>query len=286
MPSVMITGSRGYIGSVLCHSLRRNGYEIIEFDSVLGHDVTNLKEVRSVSEKAWCIVHLAGIVGFGAVEKDPDFARKVNVEGTVNVASCGKRVIFASVLGRYDGYSVIDESTPFAPKHEYFVQKLDAEGRVLRVKPSSSGIGNVVLRFGTLYGVSECMRWDLLVHNLILEGLREGRIQLYQPDVIRPVTDIRDAVSAIMFFVSTSAASGGVYNVVSQNIAKKDIVRIIADSVPEVSGYDTVPEEDYEKRDYVALTEKICSLGFKFNGDFAGSVEEIANLARKGSVVV
>jgi len=260
----------------LMNGLDVSNIEYSEFDRVLGDNIiTDKEELKSAAEEVDCIVHLAGIVGMGAVEKNHKLARKVNVDGTKNVLECGRRVIFASVLGGYDGKSVITEETPVSPSHEYFVQKLEAESLVL------SDRDNIVLRFGTLYGASQAMRWDLLVHTLIRNGMEMGEFELFQPEVIRPITGLSDVVRAILFFLSSQNNGGGIYNVVTENVSKGRIADTIVENVPEIIGYKGVDERDSEARDYTVSTHKICSLGFSFHSDLALSVQAIAALARR-----
>ncbi len=186
---------------------------------------------------------------------------------------CNKKVIYASVLGAYDGVDEVTEETETTPKHRYFIQKLKAE-KMIR----ESNEHNIVLRFGTLYGVSPSMRSDLLIHTLIKEAVG-GKIKIFQPDVMRAITSIVDAVEAITFF-STSKNSGGLYNIVSQNCTKRSIAEIAA----KINNADleVVDEIDSENRNYIVSTKKIKEMGFAFHDDLTLQMRSISKYYEGG----
>jgi len=210
---------------------------------------------------------MAGFVGLKSVDDNPIMARNVHIFGTENVLSCNKRVIFTSVLGSYDGVQVVTENTVTTPKHEYFIQKLQAEKMIREASHK-----NVVLRFGTLYGVSSNMRDDLLVHTLVREATT-GKIKIFQPNVMRPITYIGDAVSALAFF-STSKVTGGLFNVVSRNCTKRTIAELAAGM--NNANLEIVDEVDIENRNYQVSTDMIQRLGFRFSDNLESNIAEIS----------
>ena len=65
---IIIAGSEGLIGKVLCKSLS-DEYEIIPFDIKIGHDVTNQESVRDflkIHKNAY------GLVNLFAINPQPD----------------------------------------------------------------------------------------------------------------------------------------------------------------------------------------------------------------------
>lgn len=261
---ILVTGSEGYIGSMLVPILKVFGHEIIRFDKIFGNDVLDF----SCSERIDCIVHLAAIVGLKEYDKNPEKSWEINTVGTQNVVKSGQRVILASVTGSYKNHNgVITEETEADPKHDYFRSKIEAEKIVLAVREN-----NVVLRFGSLYGVSNNMRWDLLVHDFCKRASRDGRIELFQSESSRALTNMYDAVRAITFMMERED-SFGVYNVVSCNKKKIDIVR----QIEGLTGCNviTVDGHDVENRNYVVSSKKINKLGFGVFPDFERRVIDI-----------
>ena len=278
---ILVTGSEGYIGSPLCKTLANSGYEVEKFDKVLGDDITDIVKLDAASRDVDLIVHMASIVGYPKCDANPKLAEKVNIGGTVNVVSCSKRVIFTSALSNYSGAKEVDEDTVVVPKSLYAGTKLEAEHRVLTVRDRKSVVpsfSNVVLRFGSLCGISDNMRDDLLVNNMCKDAVENGKLSIYQPEFVRPLTHIKDAVGAIMFFMCSSQELHGVYNVVSWNLTKEEIAKVVSEesgcSVEYVRG------EDKENRSYVASTRKIRSLGFEFDPDFRGCIREMVGMYR------
>jgi len=273
--SVLVTGSRGYIGSNLCNLMSKYEMDFIEFDKEIGDDILDFNGLKAKAKKTDVIVHLAGMVGLAVCKDNPKLSFDINVKGTENVISCGKPIIFAGVLAGYDVSGIVDETTPVVAKSEYYVEKKLAEDFVLRDNHS------VVLRFGSLYGVSPKMRWDLLVHNLIIEAVKNGEINVFQPDVIRPVSNINDVCNAIMVFAHNYEYikhNSGIYNIVSMNVTKRNIAKCIHD----VTGCEVkiVDKVDPEGRNYTVSTEKIRKLDFKFFPNFVDSVKEVVEKAR------
>lgn len=264
--NVLVTGACGYLGSALCPSLEKKGHQVRRFDKVLSNDITEISQVQKAGEGVDLIIHLAAIVGLHDVSKDIELARRVNVDGTANVCSLGLRTIFGGVLGGYPEGSDIDELTPVTPETPYYQQKLVAEKLVLGKRAD-----NISLRFGTMYGVSPVMRWNLLVHDFVRRALENGKISLFQPFAVRPITNVRDAIRAILFFMTGD--KGGIYNIVSSNFTKIEIARAIQEVTKCKITF--IEGNDPERRDYTASSAKVEALGFSPSHDLVNAAKEI-----------
>jgi nucleoside-diphosphate-sugar epimerase len=263
---ILVTGSEGYVGSRLVQELVE--HEVVLFDAKNGEDITDFSHVSIAAQGCDWIVHLAGIVGIANCERDPARALAVNVDGTRNILRCGKKVIFSSVLAKY-ATDWVDERTPPCPSATYYKTKLQAEALVQEA-------GHVVLRFGALYGVNPAaMRDDLLIHAFCKEAVEMGRITLFQPDSMRPVTNLNDAVAAIKFFLNdkpTFVESApkvdvhwlpkGIFNVVTVNVTKRKIAANV--SMVTRCRVQDIEGQDDEGRNYMVDTSKLRSLGFGF----------------------
>lgn len=269
---ILVTGSKGYIGSLLCMALRSIGVKVVEFDIINGDNICDIDAVNKASKGVDSIIHLAAIVGYPAVEKDPDLAYRVNVLGTQNIVNTGNRIVFASALSNYEVSGTVDEDTEINAITNYAKQKLEAEKAVL------AGRGNVVTRFGSLYGCSPNMRWDLLMHTLIKNAVKTGNIDVYQPDFIRAFSNIEDVILALTMFAFKDEQHG-VFNVVSINMSKRELAEII--KAETMCNVNIVDGWDEESRNYTVSSEKIKKLGFKFNPRLRESVFEISQFARR-----
>jgi nucleoside-diphosphate-sugar epimerase len=282
---VAVTGGAGYIGARATHELLTAGHEVTVLDSllhgqeevaraledagarVLRGDVRDAAARRSALEGASAVVHLAAIVGDPACAADPARSHAVNVEATralvADAAGLG-RFVFASTCSNYgrmaDPLVPVDESAPLAPVSLY------AEQKVLIEREQLARGGDVTcLRFATIYGVAERMRFDLTV-NEFTRDLWDGRtLEVYGEQFWRPYVHVGDAARAIVMVLEAprERVAGGVFNVghSDENYRKLDLVGVIRERLPAADVRFVRRDED--PRDYRVSFELIRSeLGF------------------------
>jgi dTDP-4-dehydrorhamnose reductase len=138
MKLVWITGATGLIGSYLVQTapqsaphcrlraLTRSDFDLLDFAAI---------EREFKKEKPQLIIHCAAITIVGDAQKNPQLARRVNVEATQFLAELAVDipfVFFSTDLvfdGRQGNYSETDKLNPL---HVYGETKVAAEGIVLR----------------------------------------------------------------------------------------------------------------------------------------------------------
>ena len=147
-------------------------------------------------------MHLAAIVGDPACAQDPGLSQAVNVERPARRADAEaagvERFVFASTCSNYgrmaDPLVPVDETAPLAPVSLYAEQKVAIE-RELLARPSDPDV--TCLRFATIYGVAERMRFDLTV-NEFTRDLWDGRtLEVYGEQFWRPYVHVADAARAL-----------------------------------------------------------------------------------------
>jgi nucleoside-diphosphate-sugar epimerase len=187
------------------------------------------------------------------------------VEGTrARVAEAEvERFIFASTCSNYgrmaDPLVPVDETAPLAPVSLYAEQKVAIERELLELPFATC------LRFATIYGVAERMRFDLTV-NEFTRDLWEGRtLDVYGEQFWRPYVHVGDAARALLLVLTAplERVAGRVFNVghSDENYRKLDLVELIRRRLPEADVRFVHRDED--PRDYRVSFERIRGeLGF------------------------
>jgi nucleoside-diphosphate-sugar epimerase len=280
---VTVTGGAGYIGAPTTRELLAAGHEVTVLDSLLhgqedvaaALDATGARVLRGdVRDRdargaalagAEAVVHLAAIVGDPACAADPERSHAVNVEATRALVeeAAVERFVFASTCSNYgrmaDPLVPVDETAPLAPVSLYAEQKVAIERALLGLPFATC------LRFATIYGVAERMRFDLTV-NEFTRDLWDGRtLDVYGEQFWRPYVHVGDAARAVATVLEAplEQVGGRVFNVghSDENYRKLDLVDLIRQRLPEADVRFVHRDED--PRDYRVSFERIRSeLGF------------------------
>ena len=133
---VLVTGANGMLGQDLCPILEDAGYEVVETD-INNLDITDFSAVESVSsaEKPDIVIHCAAYTNVDKAEEDFEAAKKINVQGTKNLAKvCGEKditlvyistdYVFEGNLVEGEKYSPSDKTNPL---NNYGLTKLHGE---------------------------------------------------------------------------------------------------------------------------------------------------------------
>jgi nucleoside-diphosphate-sugar epimerase len=282
---VTVTGGAGYIGARATRELLAAGHDVTVLDSllhgqedvaaaleaagarVLRGDVRDGDARRGALEGAEAIVHLAAIVGDPACAAEPALSHAVNVDATralVSEAAHLDRLVFASTCSNYgrraDPLVPVDETAPLAPVSLYAEQKVAIERELLARDGAVT-----CLRFATIYGVAERMRFDLTL-NEFTRDLWDGRtLEVYGEQFWRPYVHVGDAARAIAMVLGAPVerVASRVFNVghSDENYRKLDLVEVIRERLPAADVRFVHRDED--PRDYRVSFERIRSeLGF------------------------
>jgi len=169
---VLITGSKGFVGTETKNILREYGHTIIEYDLMDGNDIMDIENLRDVVyvTRPERILHLAAIARFEEAEANPILAHETNILGTINVAKVAKEchipVVHASTGSVYMPVKQeppITENFPISGNSIYGCTKAIGESYIRQNNPY------IVLRYAHLYGKEK--RYHGLIGNFI------GRIE-------------------------------------------------------------------------------------------------------------
>ena len=254
---VLLTGSHGYIGSVLTEELRRAGATVVGLDSNLypskdflpwgGPDQFLDIDVRDVEgrhlDRLDAVIHLAALSNDPLGELDDLLTDDINHKASVHLAQICKeagihRFIFSSscsIYGASDVSEVLDESAAFAPVTAYARSKVDTERDILGM--ADGQFAPIMLRNATAFGASPKMRFDLVLNNLFGWAYTTGHIRINSDgSPWRPLVHIRDIAQAAMLALDAPepAITGQAVNVGddNENHRVRDIGHIVQQVIP------------------------------------------------------
>jgi nucleoside-diphosphate-sugar epimerase len=253
---VLITGNKGYIGTVLTGLLANSGHDIVGLDSDLfrGCSIapiepvsTIVKDIRDTELDDFAgieaVVHLAALSNDPLGDLDPALTDDINHLGAVRVAELAKaagvaRLVFTSSCSVYGegGQDWLYEDAPFNPVTAYARAKAAAEKEIAELADEQFTV--TFLRPATAYGVSPMIRFDLVVNNLVAWASATGRVHLKSDGgAWRPLVhaeDIGRAVTAVLA-APASTVQDQVFNVgiTEQNFRIVDVAKAVEETVPD-----------------------------------------------------
>jgi nucleoside-diphosphate-sugar epimerase len=306
---VFVTGGAGYVGSILTRQLLEHGHHVTVFDRLLfggdplgelrGHprfqlvqgDIRDDVLLERTLAAHDTIVHLAAIVGDPACAAAADLAADVNLNASAPLAALAKRLgvarfVFASTCSVYGAnQDTLSEESPVNPLSLYAQTRLYGEQRILALMDAR--FRPVILRFGTLYGLSPRMRFDLVVNFLTQKMYRGKEISIFGGEQWRPFLHVADAAKAIALAMEAplAVAGGRVFNVGADahNYQLKSLGPILQKLVPQ--GRVRIISELDDKRSYRVTFERISrELGFLPDRTLEDGIREILDALEAGQI--
>jgi len=305
--TVLVTGGAGYMGSLLCRYLLKDGYQVVVLDKLLFGDAgirdlyrhknfklihgdigdigTLVRAIQDVDS----VVHLAGIVGDPACALDPIQTMEENHFATKTMIDLCQyyqvsRFIFSSSCSVYGtSTSRSDERSPLHPVSLYAQSKMYSERELLR--SAGANFHPVILRFGTLYGYSPRMRFDLVVNIMTARAFFNKHITVDGGSQWRPLVHVDDAARALLATLKAplGRVSRQIFNVgdSNENYRISEIAEEVRNCLPktEITYLNTVKD----RRDYhVSFSKMRNALKFRTKHTLPRSITEIVRKMQKG----
>ena len=238
---VLVTGDKGYIGSVLTTRLISKGYKVKGLDAnyyidcLLENDNGGyeqlIKDIRDVSiediNDIDAVIHLAALSNDPLGEFDSSLTTRINFDATLKLASlakkCGvRRFIFASSQSMYGVSSndteLDEEKSEKNPITAYAKTKWKSELELLKL--SNKDFNVVCFRPSTVFGASPRLRCDIVFNNFVACAYTTGKIEIKSDgSPWRPVIHVNDVCDA---FISGLKAPEDLISGKSYNVGVKD----------------------------------------------------------------
>jgi nucleoside-diphosphate-sugar epimerase len=306
---ILIIGGGGYVGSGLLEHTLKKGYKVRLLDILMFGDVpikkyinhpnlevikADFREVDKVTEAMRgvdAVIHLGGLVGDPACSLDEKLTTDINLTATRTIAEIAKgygvqRFIFASSCSVYGASDdLLEEVSKLNPVSLYAKTKIASEQVLLKL--AGNDFCPIILRFGTIYGLSGRTRFDLVVNLLTAKAIKEGKITVYGGDQWRPFVHVNDAAKAVFMALEADLelVRNEIFNVGSdeQNKTLGQVGEIIKELVPEAELLDMGVDGD--RRNYKVSFKKICTkLGFKPDWDLESGILQVIDALDSGKV--
>ena len=286
---ILVTGSHGYIGSILTPLLVAEGHEVTGLDNLLygqqtlaelchawnfsPHrvDCRDPAAVKPFLASADVVIPLAGLVGVPLGNLNPVDAELLNLRAPLDLfgaLSTDQLVIMPTTESSYGSNATeCTETTPLNPLSTYALHKVAVEDALL-------GRGNACsLRLATVFGMSPRMRLDLLVNDFTWRALRDRAFVVFEGKYRRTCVHVRDVAAAFLHALDIELK--GVYNVGSCTMTKISLCETIQRHVPGFTFVEAPIAKDPDQRNYTVSMEKIRATGFAPDWDLDRGIAEL-----------
>jgi nucleoside-diphosphate-sugar epimerase len=251
---LLVTGHKGYIGTVMVPMLLGAGHEVVGLDTDLFQQCTfcpgiqdveellvDLRDVRRADLEGFdAVIHLAALSNDPLGDLNPEITYDINHAASVRLAQLAKdasvpRFLYSSSCSSYGqaGDDLVDESADLHPITAYAISKVRVEQDVATL--ADDGFSPTFLRNATAYGVSPRLRFDLVLNNLVAWAFAKGRVHIKSDGTPwRPIVHIEDISRA---FLAVLAAPREVIHNQALNVGQTEEnyrIRELAEIVREV----------------------------------------------------
>ena len=308
MTKVLVTGAGGYIGTQLVKDLVKSGNDVTAVDrfffgketlkdffanpkvSIVQKDIRDLTEEDMAGHEVVC--DLACLSNDPAGEIDPALTYAINRDGRIHVASTAKRAgvnkyiisSSCSVYGQGQEPQLTEKSAT-NPISVYAKSTLEAEQQNLSIADKNFSVTS--LRNATVFGLSNRMRFDLVVNLMTLTAFQNGRIIVMGGGKQwRPLVHLSDVSNAFQLIINSSIdnVNQEVFNIGLDNFQIKNLAYLVREELPINIEIDVAPD-DADKRDYNVVFEKARNkLNFIPKVRVVDGIREIYSALKNGSV--
>jgi nucleoside-diphosphate-sugar epimerase len=254
---VLLTGHKGYLGTVMAPVLAAAGHEVVGLDSGLFEDcvlgpvpadpdgfVVDLRDVtlEHVSNVD-AVIHLAALSNDPLGSLAPELTYDINHHASVKLAKLAKeagvrRYLYAStcsVYGASGGSGLVDEDAPLRPVTPYAESKVRVEDDVQKL--ADEDFSPTFMRNATAFGFSPRLRADIVLNNLTAHAHLSGEVLVLSDGTPwRPLVHAKDIARAFTAALDApvEAVHNRAFNIGTEgnNVTVAEIAQEVVEAVP------------------------------------------------------
>jgi UDP-glucose 4-epimerase len=303
---ILITGGVGHIGSHLVLYLGKLKYvkNIVIIDNMFTQRYSSffnmpfnnkisveLSDVREISIDSWIfkdkvdlVIHLAAMTDPIQSIEEPEKVFGNNFNATFNIANICKTLeiplIYPSTTSIYYPNKIkkviFETESSIQGGNPYSKSKIAEEDLIKEVK----GLRFVILRLGTVFGVSPGMRFHTAVNKFCLEAALGKEITVWKTALnqIRPYLSLGDFDLSINHIIKNSLYDSQIYNLVSTNTTVANIIKLIESNLNEKVNLKLIEPKIMNDLSYNVSSSKFQKTSFTFTGILNDEIHNTLNL--------
>ena len=298
---LIITGGLGHIGTgilskiqifdifkeiiVIDKSVREKINHIFNYKSrfkvkILDENIIDFK-LEKILKKNDIVIHLAAITNATESFFNKKKIFQNNFLSTKKVVeACKKKsskcifVSTTSIYGSKDKIMYEDNLKNIRPQSPYASCKLKEEKYILKSFKSKKYKDKfIILRLGTIFGVSSGMRFHTVVNKFCYQATLNKPLTIWKTAYHqrRPYLDLNDAINCFSFIIKNNKFNNQICNVVTNNLSIKELVKKIRKF--KKINIRFVNSKIMNQLSYDVSCKKILSYGFIFRGNLEKQIK-------------
>jgi nucleoside-diphosphate-sugar epimerase len=273
MKRILITGAGGYIGTDLIRTFLNQNFEVIAVDRFyfgleaieeFRHNpffTFKKMDVRQIANSDFdgvnVVCDLVALSNDPAGDLNPRLTEEINFKSRVRTAELARdagveKYILSSTCSVYGtGTNLfLTETSKLEPLTQYSKSARAAEIETLKL--SNKNFSVTLIRNATVFGISNRMRFDLVLNLMVLTAFETNKIFVTGGgNQWRPLVHVNDISRALLevIYADSSSVNGEIFNIGSDNFKISTLAYKVRDSLDKNIEVIVVPE-DADKRNY------------------------------------
>jgi UDP-glucose 4-epimerase len=303
---ILVTGGAGHIGSHLVLYLGKLNYvkNIVIIDNMFTQRYSSffnlpfsnkisveLSDVRELSIDSWIfkdkvdlVIHLAAMTDPIRSIEEPEKVFGNNFNATFNIANLCKTLeiplIYPSTTSVYHPNKIkkviFETESSLYGGNPYSKSKIAEEDLIKGI----IGLRFVILRLGTVFGISPGMRFHTAVNKFCLEAALGKEITVWKTALnqVRPYLALRDFDLSISHIIKNSLYDSQIYNLVSTNTTVANIIKFIESNLNEKVTLKLIESKIMNDLSFDVSSSKFQKTSFTFTGVLNDEIYNTLNL--------